>query len=87
MGPENHTVAKKKHTFYVWKQKIGLILTYREEDEAVLKLNIQYSNAREFKKWFQFYNLTGNIILLSLSDYILEHLRGVSTSKKVRHNF
>lgn len=69
--------------FHIWKQKIDLILTYREVDEVASQDNPHKSGTPEFKKWTQLDKQARALIGLSLSDEMLEHVRGASTAKQM----
>lgn len=71
-----------KH-FFVWKQKIDFILTYREVDEVVSNYNAHRTHSPEFAKWTQCDKLARAIIGLSWSDDMLKHVREASSAKEM----
>lgn len=67
--------------FHIWKQKIDLILAYREVDHVVSETNPHVDGSPEHSKWKQSDKVARAVIGLSLSDEMLNHVRGVTTAK------
>lgn len=72
-----------EHNFYVWKQKVELILAYREVDHVVSERNPHDEGSGEYKEWVQSDKVARAVIGLSLSDDMLEHIRGLQTAKEM----
>lgn len=87
MDSEKYSRGKmqiEKHNesnFFVWKQKVDLILTYGEVDEVVQEENAHTRHNSDFDKWTQRDRLAGSIICLSMSGDMAEHVRDASTAK------
>lgn len=72
-----------ENNFHVSKQKIELILTFREVDHVTSERNPHIDGTDYYKKWLQKDKLARAIIVLSLSDDMLEHVREISSSKEM----
>lgn len=74
-----------RSNYHIWKQKIELILAHREVDDVVDELN-PFSPTKdpvEYKKWEQRDKQARVLIGLSLSDDMLENIRGCTSSKSM----
>lgn len=72
-----------EHNFHVWKQKIDLIIAYREVDHVVSERNPYDEGSSEHKRWVRSDKVALPVIGLSLSDDMLEHVRGLETAKEM----
>lgn len=73
----------KESNSHVWKQKINLILTYREVDSVRFQPNTFQEGSPEYLQWIQCDKLASAVTGLSLSDDMLEHVRGVTSGKEM----
>ena len=68
--------------FYVWKQRIQLLLALRDVDQHITDDAPADSETEEYRKrWLRGDNKAKAIIGLSLSDEHLEHVRDVDTAR------
>ena len=66
--------------FHVWKQRIELVLAYRELDDHITD-DPPHESDHHFKAWKRSDSRARAVIGLSLSDEHLEHVRDVPTAK------
>ncbi|CDF39664.1 unnamed protein product [Chondrus crispus] len=70
--------------FYVWKQKIQLLLALRDVDQYIVEGRVpSEERAEERKKWIRGDSKAKALIGLSLSDEHLEHVRDVDTAHEM----
>ncbi|CDF39993.1 unnamed protein product [Chondrus crispus] len=70
--------------FYVWKQKIQLLLALRDVDQYIVEGRVpSEERAKERKKWIRGDSKAKALIGLSLSDEHLEHVRDVDTAHEM----
>lgn len=69
--------------FLIWKQKIDLIFTQREVDEVIDQQSPHKKRTIDHEAWVLGHKQARTIIKLSLSEEILEHVRGVNTAKQI----
>lgn len=67
--------------FYVWKQKIQLLLALRDLDEYI-DCDTPAETSENYKSWLRADSKARAIISLSLSDDHLEHVRDCTTAKQ-----
>lgn len=72
--------------YHVWKQKIELVLTYRDVDLVVTEENFHEEGSPEYEKWVRADKLAQAIIGLTLSDDMLEHVREAGTAQEMLKN-
>lgn len=72
-----------ENNFHIWKQKINLVLMYRDVDHVVKTQDVPEQGSEEFHKWNQCDRTARAIIGLSLSDQLLEHVRDATTAKEM----
>jgi len=78
------TVEKlNEHNFHTWKQKIALVLAYREVDAVLTTPKPKEGTAEQQAAWARNDNVARAIIGLSLSDSMLEHVRDLSTASEM----
>lgn len=69
--------------FFYWKQKITVILPYREIDHTIFSRNKYRKENPQYFKWMQCDKPAQAIIGLSLSDDMLEHVQIASTASEM----
>ena len=70
--------------FYVWKQKIQLLLALRDVDQYITDTECpEEDQSDDHKKWIRGDNKARTLIGLSLSDEHLEHVREATTAKEM----
>lgn len=75
-----------KTNYYVWKQKLKLLLTYREADEVAEKGNPHAKESEEHIEWNQRDKLARALIGLRLLQKVLKNLRNCRTAKQMLSN-
>lgn len=87
-GPSGALQIEKifDYNYHVWKQRIELVLAYREVDDAIFKENAFQRDRPEFAKWNQSDKMACAIIGLSLFDDMLEHVREFETRIQMLHD-
>lgn len=68
--------------FHVWKQKVELVLAFRELDDVVTDERPP-TEVDELAKWKKRDAKAKAVIGLTLSDYHLDHVRGLSTAAEM----
>ena len=81
MSPTVKIEKLTDENFHVWRQKIDLLLTYREGDHVISTRNPYEMGTSDYKTWVQHDKIARAIIGLSISDDMLEHIRGLDTAK------
>ena len=70
--------------FYVWKQKIQLLLALRDVDQYIIEGRVPSDeNPDERRKWIRGDSKAKALIGLSLSDEHLEHVRDAETAREM----
>lgn len=75
-----------EYNFHVWKQKIKWVLAYYEVYDAALKDDTFQRDSPEFLEWKHHEKTSRAIIVLSLSDDMLDHVRECETAKQMLGN-
>ena len=68
--------------FYIWKQKIQLLLALRDVDQYVFDDVPENATSDERRKWIRGDAKAKAVIGLTLSDDYLQHVRGCSSAKE-----
>lgn len=87
IGSGAHCIEKlSDYNYHILKQKIELVLAYREVDIAVFQENLFQRDSVEYTKWMQCDKMTWAIIGLSFSDDMLEHVGDCSSAREMLQN-